>query len=164
MVQAGLVLEGGGMKGIYTAGVLDFFMEKDLYFQNVYGVSAGACHLCSYISRQPKRAYHVSLDYLKDNEGASQKEIAAGCLIEAGSLTSILNRMEEKGLIERKMLNGNRRTFHIFMTESGKKNQKLVEEAFKKIEKTALNGISEEEQKLFMDIFCRIYRNLADMK
>ena len=104
------------------------------------------------------------LDYLKDHDGASQKEIAAGCLIEAGSLTSILNRMEEKGLIERKMLNGNRRTFHIFMTESGKKNQKLVEEAVKKIEKTALNGISEEEQKLFMDIFCRIYRNLADMK
>ena len=44
------------------------------------------------------------LDYLKDHDGASQKEIAAGCLIEAGSLTSILNRMEEKGLIERKML------------------------------------------------------------
>ena len=104
------------------------------------------------------------LDYLKDHDGVSQKEIAAGCLIEAGSLTSILNRMEEKDLIERKMLNGNRRTFHIFMTESGKKNQKLVEEAFKKIEKTALNGISEEEQKLFMEIFCRIYRNLADMK
>ena len=104
------------------------------------------------------------LDYLKEHDGASQKEIAAGCLIEAGSLTSILNRMEEKGLIERKVLNGNRRTFHIFMTESGKKNQKLVEEAFKKIEKTALNGISEEEQKQFMDIFCRIYRNLADMK
>lgn len=104
------------------------------------------------------------LDYLKEHDGASQKEIAAGCLIEAGSLTSILNRMEEKDLIERKMLNGNRRTFHIFMTESGKKNQKLVEEAFKKIEKTALNGISEEEQKQFMDIFCRIYRNLADMK
>lgn len=104
------------------------------------------------------------LDYLKDHDGVSQKEIAAGCLIEAGSLTSILNRMEEKNLIERKMLNGNRRTFHIFMTESGKKNQKLVEKAFKKIEKTALNGISEEEQKLFMDIFCRIYRNLADMK
>ena len=55
------------------------------------------------------------LDYLKDRDGASQKEIAAGCLIEAGSLTSILNRMEEKDLIERKMLNGNRRTFHIFI-------------------------------------------------
>ena len=96
------------------------------------------------------------LDYLKDHDGASQKEIAAGCLIEAGSLTSILNRMEEKGLIERKMLNGNRRTFHIFMTESGKKNQKLVEETFEKIEETALNNVSEEEQKVFMEIFLRM--------
>ena len=104
------------------------------------------------------------LDYLKDHDGASQKEIAAGCLIEAGSLTSILNRMEEKGLIERKMLNGNRRTFHIFMTESGKKNQKLLEETFEKIEETALNNISEEEQKVFMEIFHRIYRNLAEIK
>ena len=104
------------------------------------------------------------LDYLKDHDGASQKEIAAGCLIEAGSLTSILNRMEEKGLIERKMLNGNRRTFHIFMTESGKKNQKLVEETFEKIEQTALNNVSEEEQKVFMEIFLRIYRNLAEIK
>ena len=104
------------------------------------------------------------LDYLKDHDGASQKEIAAGCLIEAVSLTSILNRMEEKGLIERKMLNGNRRTFHIFMTESGKKNQKLVEETFEKIEETALNNISEEEQKVFMEIFHRIYRNLAEIK
>lgn len=104
------------------------------------------------------------LDYLKDHDGASQKEIAAGCLIEAGSLTSILNRMEEKGLIDRKMLNGNRRTFHIFMTESGKKNQKLVEETFEKIEETALNNISEEEQKVFMEIFHRIYRNLAEIK
>lgn len=104
------------------------------------------------------------LDYLKDHDGASQKEIAAGCLIEAGSLTSILNRMEEKGLIERKMLNGNRRTFHIFMTESGKKNQKLVEETFEKIEETALNNVSEEKQKVFMEIFLRIYRNLAEIK
>ena len=104
------------------------------------------------------------LDYLKDHDGASQKEIAAGCLIEAGSLTSILNRMEEKGLIERKMLNGNRRTFHIYMTESGKKNQKLVEETFEKIEETALNNVSEEEQKVFMEIFLRIYRNLAEIK
>ena len=104
------------------------------------------------------------LDYLKDHDGVSQKEIAAGCLIEAGSLTSILNRMEEKGLIVRKMLNGNRRTFHIFMTESGKKNQKLVEETFEKIEETALNNISEEEQKVFMEIFHRIYRNLAEIK
>ena len=51
MLDCGLVLEGGGMKGMYTAGVLEYFMEKDLYFRNCYSVSAGACHLCNYISK-----------------------------------------------------------------------------------------------------------------
>ncbi|MCM1102402.1 MAG: patatin family protein [Clostridium sp.] len=64
MYRAGLVLEGGGMKGIYTAGVLDFFLDKGLEFANVYGVSAGACHMCSYLSKQKGRARDVSIDYL----------------------------------------------------------------------------------------------------
>ena len=102
------------------------------------------------------------LDYLKDHDGASQKEIAAGCLIEAGSLTSILNRMEEKDLIERKMLNGNRRTFHIFMTEEGKKKQQLVSEAFSEIERKAVEGISKEEMEGFLSVYQKIYANLLD--
>ena len=81
------------------------------------------------------------LDYLKDHDGSSQKDIAQGCFLEAGSLTSILNRMEENGLIERKILNGNRRTFHIFMTEKGKESQKKVDETFSEIEKQALEGM-----------------------
>lgn len=64
MYQAGLVLEGGGMKGIYTAGVLDFFLDKGIDFSSVYGVSAGACHMCSYLSRQRGRALSVGVDYL----------------------------------------------------------------------------------------------------
>ena len=53
MYEAGLVLEGGGMKGIYTAGVLEYLLEQDVEFANCYGVSAGACHLCSFLSKQP---------------------------------------------------------------------------------------------------------------
>ena len=102
------------------------------------------------------------LDYLKDHDGASQKEIAAGCFIEAGSLTSISNRMEEKGLIERRMLNGNRRTFHIFMTESGKKSQKLVEEAFVEIEEAAWKDISPEEAGAFVGVYRKSYSNLSE--
>lgn len=64
MYQAGLVLEGGGMKGVYTAGVLDFFMDKGILFSSVYGVSAGACHMCSYLSGQRGRALDISIDYL----------------------------------------------------------------------------------------------------
>ena len=92
------------------------------------------------------------LDYLKEHDGSNQKEIARACFLEAGSLTSILNRMEEKGLVERRMLNGNRRSFHVFLTENGKKNQELVEEMFAEIEKDALDGISSEEFETFMEV------------
>ena len=64
MYQAGLVLEGGGMKGVYTAGVLDLFLDKGVDFSSVYGVSAGACNMCSYISKQRGRALDVNIDYL----------------------------------------------------------------------------------------------------
>ena len=66
LYQAGLVLEGGGMKGVYTAGVLDFFLDHGIDFAKCYGVSAGACHLCSYLSKQRGRAYAVAADYLDD--------------------------------------------------------------------------------------------------
>jgi predicted patatin/cPLA2 family phospholipase len=62
----GLVLEGGGMRGIYTAGVLEYFMENDIYVPYVIGVSAGACMGASYLSRQPGRNRTVNLDFLHD--------------------------------------------------------------------------------------------------
>lgn len=71
MDQAGLVLEGGGMKGVYTSGVLDFFMDKGIDFAACYGVSAGACSMCSFASKQRGRAYHVSVDYLDDKDYCS---------------------------------------------------------------------------------------------
>lgn len=75
MEQAALVLEGGGMRGIYTAGILDFFLEQDLFFERVYGVSAGACHACSYLSKQFRRAFNVSVDYLQDKRYCSTESL-----------------------------------------------------------------------------------------
>ena len=89
-----------------------------------------------------------------------RQEIARNCFLEAGSLTSILNRMEEKGLIERRMLNGNRRTFHIYLTKEGWKSQKLVEESFLEIEKQALKGITEEEFDAYLTFSRKIFKNL----
>lgn len=62
----GLVLEGGGMRGLYTSGVLDFFMDKDLYFPYVIGVSMGACNGASYISRQKGRNKRININYIND--------------------------------------------------------------------------------------------------
>ncbi|MGG4489786.1 patatin-like phospholipase family protein [Metabacillus idriensis] len=63
MVSSGLVLEGGGMRGVYTAGVLEYFMEKDLYFPYIIGVSAGACMGASYVSGQKGRNKTVNINY-----------------------------------------------------------------------------------------------------
>lgn len=64
MYQAGLVLEGGGMKGAYTSGVLDFFLEKNLEFSSCYGVSAGAANLCSFLSKQKRRGFRSLTEYM----------------------------------------------------------------------------------------------------
>ncbi|MBQ7782140.1 MAG: patatin family protein [Lachnospiraceae bacterium] len=84
MYQAGLVLEGGGMKGVYTAGVLDFFLDKGIEFSSVYGVSAGACHMCSYLSKQKERALDISIDYLD-----SKKYCSAYSLLTTGDLFNV---------------------------------------------------------------------------
>ena len=55
MNNTALILEGGGMRGLYTAGVLDFFYDKNIEFNSLYGVSAGACHGCNYLSKQRER-------------------------------------------------------------------------------------------------------------
>lgn len=73
--NAGLVLEGGGMRGIYTAGVLDIFMDKGLEFGGVLGVSAGAIHGCSFISRQRGRNIRYYTKYCKDKRFMSFRNL-----------------------------------------------------------------------------------------
>lgn len=60
----GLVLEGGGMRGVFTCGVLDYFMDNNIYFPYAIGVSAGACNGLSFISRQRGRAKYSNIDLL----------------------------------------------------------------------------------------------------
>ena len=64
--RTGLVLEGGGMRGIYTAGVLDVFLEHGISFDGVIGVSAGAIHGCSFVSGQTGRSIRYYKKYCKD--------------------------------------------------------------------------------------------------
>lgn len=63
--NTGLVLEGGGMRGVFTSGILDAFMKYDLEFPYVVAVSAGACNGLSYMSHQPRRARYSNIDMLQ---------------------------------------------------------------------------------------------------
>lgn len=62
--QSGLVLEGGGMRGVFTSGVLDCFMDHGIRFPYTIGVSAGACNGLSYMSGQRGRAKYSNIDML----------------------------------------------------------------------------------------------------
>jgi len=74
-MSKGLVLEGGGMRGIFTAGVLDFFLENDISFDSCIGVSAGACHAASYLCGQKGRARRVATEYLNDKRYCSVQSL-----------------------------------------------------------------------------------------
>lgn len=65
-MKTGLVLEGGGMRGIYTAGVLDVFLENDISFDAVVGVSAGAIYGADYMSGQRGRSLRYYKKYIRD--------------------------------------------------------------------------------------------------
>lgn len=66
-MKIGLVLEGGGMRGIYTIGVLDCLMDEKFRADYVIGVSAGACNGSSYVSNQKGRAYRTNTEYIADS-------------------------------------------------------------------------------------------------
>lgn len=63
--DTGLVLEGGGMRGVFTCGVIDALLKHECYFPYAVAVSAGACNGLSYMSRQPRRARYSNIDLLQ---------------------------------------------------------------------------------------------------
>ncbi len=74
-MKKGLVLEGGGLRGIFSAGVMDVLMEEGIEFDGGIGVSAGAAFGCNYKSRQPRRAIRYNLKYAKDPRYSSVRSL-----------------------------------------------------------------------------------------
>lgn len=102
------------------------------------------------------------LDYLRDHNGSIQKDISTACHIEQASLTSVLNGMEKKGLIIRKMRDGNRRSLYVFLTEKGSELAERIAAEFEKIEKSAMEGFSDKEKESLITLLSRVYRNICN--
>lgn len=82
--KVGLVLEGGGMRGMYTAGVLDLFIEENIWPDGIIGVSAGAIHGSSYLANQHGRSVRYNIKYINDKRYTSLKSwITTGDLFNA---------------------------------------------------------------------------------
>ena len=66
ILKGALCLEGGSLRGLFTAGVLDAFLDSDLYIEYVNGVSAGSMNGMNYVSTQRGRSKRINLKYLHD--------------------------------------------------------------------------------------------------
>ena len=83
-MKKGLIREGGAMRGMYTAGVTDVFMENGIVFDGAIGVSAGAVFGCNYKSNQPGRVIRYNKKYCNDKRYASIRS-----LIKTGNLYNV---------------------------------------------------------------------------
>ena len=80
---SGLILEGGGMRGVFTNGVLDNLMDRGIRFPYTVGVSAGACNGLSYMSGQKGRAKYANIDLLKERNYIGLKQLLLnGCIMD----------------------------------------------------------------------------------
>ena len=78
-----LVLEGGGLRGVFTCGVLDCFMDKGIRFPFTVGVSAGACNGLSYMSGQRGRAKSSNIDLMDKHHYVGFKYLLTqGCIMD----------------------------------------------------------------------------------
>jgi predicted patatin/cPLA2 family phospholipase len=76
--EAALILEGGGLRGSFTSGVLRRFVDDKLYFACVIGVSMGACNAANYLSLQPERNRIVNTRYVRDRRYLSYLRLLTG--------------------------------------------------------------------------------------
>ena len=74
-MKKGLVLEGGAMRGLFTAGIIDVMMEAGVEPDGLIGVSAGAAFGCNYKSRQPGRAIRYNTRFAKDARYSGLKSL-----------------------------------------------------------------------------------------
>ena len=74
-MKKGLILEGGAMRGLFSAGVIDAFLENGIAFDGVIGVSAGAAFGCNYVSRQKGRVLRYNTRFCRDKRYCSLRSL-----------------------------------------------------------------------------------------
>lgn len=130
-------------------------VNQSLFQKQVYS----GIHALELTPGQPK-----ILEYLAHFDGSIQKDIAKGCQIEKATLTGILDRMEERDLLERRCMDGNRREVHVFLTEKGRKKSEAIQEIFLELEEQVFADVTKEEKASYLDVLSKLHRNLREME
>ena len=107
-MKIGLVMEGGAMRGLFTAGVIDVLMENQITFDGAIGVSAGAAFGCNFKSRQIGRVIRYNTKYCRDPRyGSFRSLLKTGDIYSKefayGELPNVLDPFDTKAFSENPM-------------------------------------------------------------
>lgn len=100
------------------------------------------------------------LRYLKSHEGCIQREICDNCHMKPATVTQVLEKMEEKQLIERRYEPGSRRNLQVFLTSLGREYQSNAEQVERLVEGECFRDFTELEREQALSCLERIYKNL----
>ncbi len=100
------------------------------------------------------------LEYLYSHEGVDQKTIAKHCEIEQATVGSILLRMEQAALVERRQILGNRRSLFVFLTDKGKQAAQAMEKIFAESEQAACHNLTAAETAQLERLLEKVCRSL----
>ena len=104
------------------------------------------------------------LEFLGRHDGSRQREIAYGCQMDPATLTGILGRMEEHGLVARRSRPEDRRSSYVYLTPLGRERLRQSEAAFDAVEGRMFAGVAPEDRERLTQILVRICGNLTDLE
>lgn len=100
------------------------------------------------------------LEHLVFNEGCTQRDIARACVMDKSTVTSIVARMEEEGLVERRAQPGDRRVVNVYLTREGRNAAARVIDCRAEVDGIAWRGFSDDERQQLSDLLGRVIENL----
>lgn len=117
-MKTGLVLEGGGMRGLFSAGAMDVMMEHGIRFDGIVGVSAGATFGCNYKSHQPGRVLRYNMRFRNDPRYMGLRSLwRTGDLV--GAEFSYHLMPNELDVFDRRAYDADPAEFHVVCTDVG---------------------------------------------
>ena len=138
VMKTGLVLEGGGMRGLFTMGIVDLMCERGIQVDGIVGVSAGACFGCNYKSHQPGRALRYNIA-MKDDP----RYMGIRCLLRTGNLLDPVFSYHtvplEIDIFDKETFERDETEFHVVCTDV--ETGETVYKQLKKIDYEALEWI-----------------------
>ena len=105
------------------------------------------------------------LAHLLGEEGLSQKELACRCGVEPATMTALLRRMGERGLIRKEQvrLPGGKRAFQVYLTPRGREAGQQAMEVIRRLEEESFRGFSREEREQLLSLLERVTGNLGEV-